>query len=393
MTDSTDDIAVTFDADGLPMIPMLGLQPAWLQTRLEAALEPELAIVDAHHHLWDRAGGYLLDALLADLGTTGTPGHPGASPPGHNVVATVYLQCAYGYRSTGPVSLRPVGETEFVASIARQAVQRGVKTRVCAGIVGYADLELGGEVDAVLQAHIDAAGGARDGRFRGVRHILARHDAFNASLLGPAPRGLMQRANFRRGLARLQALGLSFDAWLFHTQIDELVDLARAVPDLPIVLNHLGGPLAVGPYRGKRDEVFLIWRESIKRLAACPNVSIKLGGLGMAIGGFEFHKQALPPSSEQLCAAWAPYMHASIEAFGAERCMFESNFPVDKATCSYGVLWNAYKRIAAGASASEKAWLFSDSAAKFYRLGNLTGNATGSATVSATVIATNKDTT
>ena len=171
------------------------------------------------------------------------------------------------------------------------------------------------------------------------------------------------------------------------------MDLARAVPDLPIVLNHLGGPLAVGPYRGKRDEVFLIWRESIKRLAACPNVSIKLGGLGMAIGGFEFHKQALPPSSEQLCAAWAPYMHASIEAFGAERCMFESNFPVDKATCSYGVLWNAYKRIAAGASASEKAWLFSDSAAKFYRLGNLTGNATGSATVSATVIATNKDTT
>ena len=342
-----------FDADGLPIIRMLGLQPAWLQTRLEEALEPDLAIVDPHHHLWDLAGGYLLDDLLADLAT------------GHKVVATVFLQCGYAYRGTGPVSLRPVGETEFVASVARQAEQRGVKTRVCAGIVGYADMELGDEVDAVLQAHIDAAGG----RFRGVRHILARHDAFNASLLGPAPAGLMQRVNFRRGLARLQALGLSYDAWLFHTQIDELVDLARAVPDLPIVLNHAGGPLAVGPYTGKRDEVFLLWRESIKRLAACPNVSIKLGGLGMAIGGFDFHQQALPPSSEQLAAAWTPYVHACIEAFGARRCMFESNFPVDKATCSYGVLWNAYKRIAAGASQSEKASLFHDSASKFYRLG------------------------
>ena len=353
------DTATDFDADGLPLIRMLGLQPAWLKTRLEEALEPDLPIVDAHHHLWDRAGGYLLDELLADIG------EPGDTVTGHNVVATVYLQCAYAYRSTGPASMRPVGETEFVADIARQAKQRGVKTQVCAGIVGFADLELGDAVDAVLHAHIDAA----DGRFRGVRHILARHDAFNASLLGPAPAGLMQRVNFRRGLARLQALGLSFDAWLFHTQLDELVDLAQALPSLPIVLNHVGGPLAVGPYTGKRDEVFLVWREAIKRLATCPNVSIKLGGLGMAIGGFDFHKQALPPSSEQLCAAWAPYMHAGIEAFGAQRCMFESNFPVDKAMCSYGVLWNAYKRIAAGASASEKAWLFSNSASTFYKLG------------------------
>lgn len=351
-----------FDADGLPIIRMLGLQPAWLQTRLEDALEPNLAIVDPHHHLWDLAGGYLLDDLLADLAT------------GHKLIATVFLQCGYAYRSTGPVSLRPVGETEFVASIARQAEQRGVGTRVCAGIVGYADLELGDDVDAVLQAHIDAAGG----RFRGVRHILARHDAFNASLLGPAPVGLMQRVKFRRGLARLQALGLSYDAWLFHTQIDELVDLAQALPDLPIVLNHAGGPLAIGPYTGKRDEVFLLWRDSIRRLAAsCPNVHIKLGGLGMAIGGFDFHQQALPPSSKQLAAAWTPYMHACIEAFGARRCMFESNFPVDKASCSYGVLWNAYKRIAAGASPTEKAWLFSDSASAFYRLDiNLSGQNT-----------------
>jgi len=342
-----------FDANGLPFIRILDLQPEWLQARLEIALEPDLPIVDPHHHLWDRAGGYLLDELLADLAT------------GHNVVATVFLQCGYAYRSTGPVSLRPVGETEFVADIARQAEQRGEKTRVCAGIVGFADLELGDEVDAVLQAHIDAAGG----RFRGIRHISSRHDAFNASLLGPAPADLLQRVKFRRGMAQLQSMGLSYDAWLFHTQIDELTDLAQAFPDLPIVLNHIGGPLAVGPYAGKRAEVFLVWRESINRLAAaCPNVSIKLGGMGMAIGGFEFHKQTLPPSSDQLAAAWAPYVHACIESFGAQRCMFESNFPVDKAMCSYAVLWNAYKRIVAGASVSEKAWLFSDSASAFYRL-------------------------
>ena len=341
------------DPNGLPIIRILDVQPEWLQARHEVALEPDLPIVDPHHHLWDRSGGYLLDELLADLAT------------GHNVVATVFLQCGYAYRSTGPVSLRPVGETEFVADIARQAEQRGEKTKVCAGIVGYADLELGDEVDAVLQAHIDAAGG----RFRGIRHISARHDAFNASLLGPAPADLLQREKFRRGLARLQSLGLSYDAWLFHTQIDELTDLARAFPDLPIVLNHIGGPLAVGPYVGKRSEVFLVWRESIKRLAACPNVSIKLGGMGMAIGGFEFYKQALPPSSEQLAAAWSPYVHACIESFGAQRCMFESNFPVDKAMSSYAVLWNAYKRMVAGASVSEKAWLFSDSASTFYRLG------------------------
>jgi len=343
-----------FDANGLPMIRILGLQPEWLQARQEIALEPDLPIVDPHHHLWDRAGGYLLDELLADLAT------------GHNVVATVFLQCGYAYRKTGPESLSPVGETEFVVDIARQAEQRGEKTRVCAGIVGFADLELGDEVEAVLQAHIDAAGG----RFRGIRHIAARHDSFNASLLGPAPADLMQRSKFRRGMARLQSMGLSYDAWLFHTQIDELTDLARAFPDLPIVLNHIGGPLAVGPYVGKRAEVFLIWRESIKRLAAaCPNVSIKLGGMGMAIGGFEFHKQTLPPSSEQLAEAWAPYVHACIESFGAQRCMFESNFPVDKAMCSYAVLWNAYKRIVTGASVSEKAWLFSHSASAFYRLG------------------------
>ncbi len=342
-----------FDADGLPILRHLSLQPAWLDTLREEALEPDLQIVDPHHHLWEREGGYLLDELIADTSS------------GHNIVATVYSQCGYAYRSTGPVAMQPVGETEFVASVARQAEEHGLKTRVCAGIVGHANLELGDDVAPVLAAHIDAG----KGLFRGIRHINARHEQFNGSLLGRPPADLFQRPAFRRGLAQLQALGLSFDAWLYHTQIDQLTDLARAFPELPIVLDHVGGPVGVGPYRGKRDVMFTEWQASMKELATCPNVRVKLGGLSMALCGFDFHLQPVPPSSEQLAAAWAPLLQGSIDLFGARRCMFESNFPVDKAMCSYAVLWNAFKRVAAGASADEKAWLFKGTANEFYRLG------------------------
>ena len=342
------------DADGLPVIPHRSLRPDWLATTLhEDVLEPALPIVDPHHHLWEREGGYLLDALLADLGS------------GHNIVATVFSQCGYAYRTDGPVALRPVGETELVASVTRAAQARGVKTQICAGIVGYVDLELGDAVAPVLQAHIEAGAG----RFRGTRHITALDPAFNASLLGRPPAGLMARPGFRRGVAQLQAHGLSFDAWLYHPQIDELVDLARAFPALPIVLDHVGGPLGVGPYVGKGDAVFAAWEASLQRLAACPNVVMKLGGMAMAICGYDFHQQAVPASSEQLAQAWSPYFHRAIEIFGANRCMFESNFPVDKAMSSYAVLWNTFKRAAAGASATEKDWLFRGTANKFYRLG------------------------
>ena len=344
--------AAAFDASGLPVIPHLHLNPAWLAAQHEAALEPGLPIIDPHHHLWEREGGYLLDELLADLGS------------GHRIEATVFAQCGYGYRSGGPAELRPVGETDFVASVARAAEARGCATRVCAGIVGHADMCLGDAVEPVLQAHIEAGGG----RFRGVRHITARDEGFNASLLGRPPAGLMAQADFRQGLKRLQALGLSFDAWLYHPQIPELVSLAQAMPGLPIVLNHVGGPLAVGPYQGRQAEVLAQWRAAMQALAACPNVSVKLGGLAMVICGFDFQLQAVPPSSEQLAAAWRPYLHGSIELFGAERCMFESNFPVDKAMTGYGVLWNAFKRVAADASATEKAWLFKGTAERFYRL-------------------------
>ena len=339
-------------SSNLPVIPHVELDPAWLARYREDVLEPDLPIVDPHHHLWDRGGGYLLDELLAD------------TTSGHNVVATVFVQCGYAYRTSGQEEMKPVGETEFVAGVARESERRKTKTRACAGIVGAADLALGDRVGDVLRAHVEAGGG----RFKGIRHITARHEEFNASLLGRPPARQMSDPTFRKGFARLQAMNLTFDAWLYHTQIPELTDLASAFPNASIVLNHVGGPLGVGPYRGQRDRTFGEWHAAMKDLARCPNVNVKLGGLAMGIVGFDFHKEAMPPSSEKLAAEWRPFLETSIQLFGASRCMFESNFPVDKAMCSYAVLWNAFKRIASNASPAEKSALFHDTAARFYRL-------------------------
>ncbi len=337
----------------LPVLTHPLPNPAWLAKLTEDILDPGLPIVDPHHHLWDHGGNtYFLDNLLDDLNS------------GHNIAATVFLQCFWAYRTTGPEALKPVGETEFVASVAAEAVRRGVPQRVCAGIVGYTDFRIGAAVDEILEAHIAAGAG----RFRGIRQISARHVAFLASMSTPPDFGLLADPRFREGFARLAHYGLSYDAWLYHTQIVELIDLARAFPETPIVLNHVGGPLGVGPYRGRSDAVYAEWRAGMKTLASCPNVHMKLGGLAMVVNGFDFHENVLPPSSGELAGAWRPYMEALIEDFGANRCMFESNFPVDKAMCSYPVLWNAFKRIASGCSADEKAALFHDTAARFYRL-------------------------
>jgi L-fuconolactonase len=326
---------------------------AWLGKLCEDILDPDLPIIDPHHHLWDRPGSkYYLDELLADVDS------------GHNVVATVFLQRFWAYRTTGPEEMRPVGETEFIASVAAEAERRKSRARACAAIVGHVDFRAGERVDAVLEAHIAAAAG----RFRGIRQVTARHPDLVASISAPPPLGLMADPTFRAGFARLAKYGLSFDAWLYHTQLGELLDLAHAFPAIPIVINHVGGPLGVGHYRGERDEVFATWHDAIRQLAACPNVHVKLGGLAMAINGFDFHRQVLPPSSGELAQAWQPWMHACIEAFGANHCMFESNFPVDKAMCSYPVLWNAFKRIAADASADERRALFHNTAARFYRI-------------------------
>src|SRR5712671_5184983 len=299
----------------------LPVRQDWLDQRREEIIEPDLPIVDPHHHLVDRpeTGRYLLPQLLADIGT------------GHNISATG----TYG---------RP---------------------RVCAGIVGHADLALGAPVEKVLEAMIAAGGG----RFRGIRFITATHpDQAAWGSLVNRPAGLLLDQKVREGFARLAPLGLSFDAWMYHTQLGELVELARAFPETPIVLDHVGGAIGLGRYAGKRDEVFAEWSRRIRELAACPNVHVKLGGLGMRMFGFTHHTGELPPSSEELAAAWRPYIETCIAAFGPERAMFESNFPVDKGSCSYAALWNAFKRITAGCSAAEKAALFAGTATKFYKL-------------------------
>jgi len=335
--------------------PYIPVRDDWLARRGEPILEPGLPIVDPHHHLWERSGWrYMLDDLLADTNS------------GHNIVATVFVQCRSMHRGTGPDEMKPVGETEFVNGVAAMSAsgQFG-NTRICAGIVGHADLRLGGRVRAVLEAHIRAGGN----RFRGIRHITA-WDA-DQTLMNPAyapPPGLLADSTFREGFACLAPLNLSFDAWLYHPQIDELAALASAFPGTPICLNHVGGPLAIGGYAGRREAVFAAWSKSIRALAQCPNVVVKLGGMAMRINGFDFHEKAEPPTSATLAAAWRPYVETCIEAFGAARCMFESNFPVDKGSYAYAPFWNACKILSRGAGPGEKTDLFSGTAARFYRL-------------------------
>ncbi|MBS0522888.1 MAG: amidohydrolase family protein [Proteobacteria bacterium] len=336
----------------------LAVRPDWLASRREEALEPGLPIVDPHHHLIDRpeSGTYLLPDLLADI-----------AGGGHDIIATVYLEWLSMYRADGPVEMRPIGEIEFANGVAAMSASGGYgKPRVCAGIVGHADLALGAPVRKVLEAMVVAGGG----RFRGIRHIASMDPdqaAWGATAVRPM--GLLRDSKVREGFAQLAPLGLSFDAWVYHPQLGDVVDLARAFPQTPICLNHVGGAIGLGRYKGKRDEVFAEWSQRIRELAACPNVWVKLGGLGMKMFGFDVHEGKLPPGSEQLATLWRPYIETCITAFGANRAMFESNFPVDKGSYSYGVYWNACKRLAQGASAAEKADLFQGSASRFYRLG------------------------
>ncbi len=328
---------------------------AWLDQTTEKPLEPDVPIIDPHHHLWDHPGSrYMLDEIVHDTGS------------GHRVLATIFVECMSMYRADGPESMRPIGETEFVTGIAAQSAsgQYG-ETRVAAGIVGFADLSLGAPVEAVLQAHIAAA----PARFRGIRHAAGfdAHPEVRNSHTNP-PADLYESARFREGFARLSRLGLSFDAWNYHPQMRGLTKLARAFPDTTIVLDHFGGPLGIGPYEGRRAEIFDHWKVDIAELARCPNVMAKLGGINMPINGFGWHRRPSPPSSDELVAATRDYYLHTIDQFGPKRCMFESNFPVDKISSSYVVLWNAFKKIAAGFTDEEKARLFRETAAEVYRV-------------------------
>ena len=325
----------------------------WLGLTVEEAIEPELPICDPHHHLWDYPGSrYLVDEFRADFGG------------GHRVTKTVFVECRQFYATEGPAELRPVGETLFVDRLAGPVAAARGPIELAAGIVGFADLGLGSRVQAVLEAHLAASE-----RFRGVRHATAwdASDRIHNAHTNP-PQGLMGDARFREGVSCLERLGLRFDAWLYHHQLPELTDLARAFPGLPIVLNHMAGPLGIGPYADRSEEVFAVWRRGLSELATCPNVAVKLGGRTMSMSGFGWHKRPRPPGSQELAQALAPYFDTCIALFGAGRCMFESNFPVDRAGASYTVLWNAFKRLTRSYSPDERADLMAGSAQRFYRI-------------------------
>ncbi len=271
------------------------------------------------------------------------------------------------YRKHGPAEMAPVGEVEFVNGIAaRSASGTYGNCRVAEAIIGHADLTLGARVRDVLEAQIRAGGG----RFRGIRYGVSSDasPAISKFVSRVVPPHLVRDPTFRQGFAQLAPLGLSFESWQYHPQLPDAIDLARAFPDTTIILNHVGGVLGVGPYAGHREEIRTGWRKDIAELAKCPNVNVKLGGIGMTSFGFNFHERGVPPSSQDLAAAWRQYVEPCIEAFGPSRCMFESNFPPDKQSCGYTELWNAFKRITAGASAADKAALYAGTAARVYRL-------------------------
>jgi L-fuconolactonase len=344
--------------------PLLGhgrqiiLREDWLRLTDEPVLEPGLPIVDPHHHLWQRGkDSYLLPELLADTGS------------GHDIRGTIFVQCGEMYRAGGPAEEQPLGETEFVTGVAAMSASgRHGPTRACAGIIGMVDLTLGDKVDALLEAHRAIAGT----RFCGIRNRTAWHPSpeVTSNLVSPPP-GPLESPAFVEGARRLARHGLPLDVWCYHTQLPHVIVLARAVPELTIVVDHVGGPLGIGPFAGRQAEVFPEWKQRMLALAALPNVTVKLGGLTMYVSGFDFHRRAKPPGSEELAQTWRPYIETCMEAFGANRCMFESNFPVDKGMCSYLVLWNALKRLAAGASAEEKTALFAGTAMRVYRLDHL----------------------
>jgi predicted TIM-barrel fold metal-dependent hydrolase len=351
----------------------------------EAPLEPGLPIIDPHHHLWGvsravregrtladtdltgferqnlRVPRYLLEDYLADVRTGG-----------HDVRASVFVQCHAMYRADAAPEFAPIGETEFVNGIAAMSASGWYgPTRVAAGIVGYADLALGSGVREVLQAQV-AAG---NGRFRGIRVMTAWDaDASVVGRLGQVPEGVLGDPGFRAGFAELAPLGLSFDAWLIEPQLKDVADLAIAFPDTQIVLNHCGTPLGTGSYAGRREELFPRWASSMEEIGRLPNVALKIGGLGMECTGFGTESRPAGASSSELAKLWRPYVETAVDAFGAERCMFESNFPVDGGSCAYGTLWNAFKRVTAAASPDEKRELYGGTAARVYRLADTTGS-------------------
>lgn len=331
----------------------------WLDQVREEIIEPERPIIDPHHHLWKKRFGrdYLLQDLWQDTDS------------GHNIVKTVFVECRAFYRREGPGHLRPLGETEYISQLAHESLQQSGQAQI-AGIVAHADLMLGGQperLEELLHGHREICGEL----LCGIRHSGAR-DARPEDLLipGPAPSYLYGREDFRAGLRMLARHGLVYDTWHYHHQNVDFLDLARDVPEATMVLDHFGTPLGVGIYRGAGDAIFEQWKEDIRQIARCPNVYAKLGGLAMPDNGFGWDRREQPPDSDEFVRRQKKYYLHTIDCFGPERCMFESNFPVDRLSISYPVLWNGFKKMVADFSEEDRHALFFGTAEKVYGLGS-----------------------
>ena len=327
--------------------------PQWYASVTEDIIDPERPIIDPHHHLWQVQtpfGRYELDDLWADTGS------------GHNVEKTVFIDCHSNYRSDGPRELRPIGETEYVAGVAAESAKNPQQATI-AGIVGHADMRLGKDVANVLQAH-EAAG---QGLFRGIRHA-GPHEETGTLMLGSSTPCPYDDPQFREGVATLGEMGYSYDTWHYHLQNKAFAALARAVPQTPMILDHFGTPLGAGAYAGKQEDIYAQWLDDIAEIAECPNVVAKLGGMAMPDNGFGWHERAQPPSSDEFVEHQQRYYHHTIKCFGANRCLFESNFPVDRLSISYHVLYNGLKKIAADYTQEEQHAMFYGTAERIYRL-------------------------
>ncbi len=324
----------------------------WVERVKEDIIEPELPIIDAHHHLWIRPGHhYLVPEFLQDLQS------------GHNVVGTIYAECHSMYRRDGPEEWRSLGETEFVTGCAAMADSGSFgDIAFCRGFIGNVDLMRGRACREIFERHLAVSGG----RFKGIR-LTTAWDA-DERIQNQVPHAhLLRNPSVRDGAGVMAEMGLTLDLWVYHPQLPEIAELADALPELTIVVNHTGVPILGGSYRQQHDKVFADWQEGIRAVAARPNTYMKLGAMPIRAHG-DGVDRSLPPTSRETAAAWQPWMESCIEAFGVQRCFFESNFPVQKLFASYHVTWNAFKRLAAGASADEKGWLFHDAALAAYRV-------------------------
>ena len=339
--------------------PHLPVKQEWLNQLIEDPILPNIPIIDPHHHLWDVGfGRYYIEELLEDINSSG-----------HNIVSTVYIMSSSNtkiYSKDGLEEFKPLTEIEFATSEGKRAdLIPNNKVKVNASIVGSVDLTYGNKLQPVLEKAVNIS----EGRLKGIRMLLASHtDPRISSGAVKSDLGLMLHPNFIDGAKCVQDANLSLDFWIYHTQLNEMEKIARALPDLTIILNHIGGPIHIGEYEGKQAATHREWRSAMMRLSRIPNINVKLGGLGMAVNGAKFHNSKFPPNSVQLSDIWKPWIYETIDMFGFDRCMFESNFPVDKGSCSYGALWNAFKIIAKDMSDDEINKLFSKNAAKIYKI-------------------------